>query len=164
MQQYPMTAKGAELLKEEIQRLKQVERPKITKAIATARELGDLSENAEYKAAREAQSFCEGKIQELTIKLAQAHIIDVDILPAMSSNVKFGYIVELEKEETGEIIKYQIVGEHEADLNHNKLSVLSPLARALMGKEVGKDVTLKAPSGEQIYTIMSVRSPTKESL
>lgn len=152
----PMTVEGAEKLRLELENLKKVERPRIVKAIAEAREHGDLKENAEYHAAREQQSFCEGRIQEIEGKLSHAQIIDVKSI-AESGRVIFGATVDLINVETDEAVTYQIVGEDEADIKANKISVSSPIARALVGKEVGDIAVVKAPGGEVEYEINAVR-------
>lgn len=156
MQKFPMTLDGEKALRDELDRLRKVERPKIVKAIAEARAHGDLKENAEYHAAREQQSFCEGRIQEIEGKLAHAQIIDICSLPEMGK-VIFGSTVGLINVETDEEITYQIVGEDEADIKKNKISVTSPIARALIGKEVGEVAVVKAPSGDVEYEIDSVK-------
>jgi transcription elongation factor GreA len=152
----PMTVEGAERLRLELENLKKVERPRIVKAIAEAREHGDLKENAEYHAAREQQSFCEGRIQEIEGKLSHAQIIDVKSI-AETGRVIFGATVSLINVETEEAVSYQIVGEDEADIKANKISVSSPIARALVGKEVGDIAVVKAPGGEVEYEIDAVR-------
>lgn len=156
MQKFPMTLDGEKALRDELDRLRKVERPKIVKAIAEAREHGDLKENAEYHAAREQQSFCEGRIQEIEGKLAHAQIIDIRSLPEMGK-VIFGSTVSLINVETDDEITYQIVGEDEADIKKNKISVTSPIARALIGKEVGEVAVVKAPGGDVEYEIDSVK-------
>ena len=156
MQKFPMTLDGEKALRDELDRLRKVERPQIVKAIAEARAHGDLKENAEYHAAREQQSFCEGRIQEIEGKLAHAQIIDIRSLPEMGK-VIFGVTVGLINVETDEEITYQIVGEDEADIKKNKISVTSPIARALIGKEVGEVAVVKAPSGDVEYEIDSVK-------
>jgi transcription elongation factor GreA len=152
----PMTVEGAEKLRLELEHLKKVERPRIVKAIAEAREHGDLKENAEYHAAREQQSFCEGRIQEIEGKLSHAHIIDIKAITE-TGRVIFGATVDLINVETEEAVTYQIVGEDEADIKANKISVSSPIARALVGKEVGDIAVVKAPGGEVEYEIDAVR-------
>lgn len=152
----PMTVEGAERLRLELENLKKVERPRIVKAIAEAREHGDLKENAEYHAAREQQSFCEGRIQEIEGKLSHAQIIDIKSI-AETGRVIFGATVGLINVETDEAVTYQIVGEDEADIKANKISVSSPIARALVGKEVGDIAVVKAPGGEIEYEIDAVR-------
>lgn len=152
----PMTVEGAERLRQELENLKKNDRPRIVKAIAEAREHGDLKENAEYHAAREQQSFCEGRIQEIEGKLSHAQIIDVKTI-AETGRVIFGATVDLINVETEEAVTYQIVGEDEADIKANKISVSSPIARALVGKEVGDIAVVKAPGGEVEYEIDAVR-------
>lgn len=154
MNRPPITAKGAELLKEELNRLKTVDRPRIIQAIAEAREHGDLKENAEYHAAREQQSFAEGRIQALESALSSGQIIDVTSLN-VQDRVVFGAKVELEDLETEEIVTYQIVGDIEADIKLNKIAVSSPISRALVGKEVGDVAVVKAPNGLREYEIIS---------
>ena len=151
----PMTVKGAEALRHELNELKSVIRPKITTAIAEAREHGDLKENAEYHAAREQQSFCEGRIKEIEGKLADAEVIDVTKLEP-SGRVIFGTTVTLYNMETEESVTYQIVGEDESDVASGKISVVSPIARAIMGKHEGDEVVVKAPAGDLEYEIESV--------
>ena len=149
-----MTLDGFERLEEELKRLKTVERPEIIKAIATAREHGDLSENAEYHAAKERQSFNEGRISEIENKIANAEIIDVSKLSGKI--VKFGAKIKLTDEDTDEDSAYQIVGEHEADINNGFLSINAPLARALIGKTVGDSVEVVTPNGSKGYEIIKV--------
>ena len=156
MKKVPMTATGAAQLRAELQELKTVARPRITAAIAEARAHGDLKENAEYHAAREQQSFAEGRIAEIESKLAGAQIIDVTTLPA-SDKVVFGSTVRLTYEDTEEEKCYQIVGEDEADLRQNKISFISPIARALMGKFVGDVVDVQTPGGVKTYEIIDVQ-------
>jgi len=156
MQRVPVTAKGAELLKEELNELKTVTRPKIVEAIATARERGDLKENAEYHAAREQQSFAEGRIQELEAVLSTAQIIDVSTLN-VEGRVVFGATVELEDLDTEEIVTYQIVGDVEADISQNKIAVSSPIARAMIGKEEGEVAVVEAPAGIREYEIIDIK-------
>ena len=151
----PMTVAGAEALRAELKQLKSVDRPRITKAIAEAREHGDLKENAEYHAAREEQSFAEGRIQEIEGKLAGAQVIDVTQIPH-SGKVIFGVTVRLVNAETGEERSWRIVGDDEADLKQGKISVSSPVARALIGKEEGDLVVVQAPSGSVEYEIAQV--------
>lgn len=155
MQKHPMTVKGATALKEELTRLKQVERPRIIEAIATARAHGDLKENAEYHAAREQQSFNEGRIHELEAKLSVAHIIDVTQIPN-NGKVIFGATVTVVNNETDKEVTYQIVGEDEADLKHNKISYSSPIGRALVGKELDDTVQVNTPDGIVEYDIIAV--------
>lgn len=151
-----MTLGGAEALKAELNELKTQRRPSIVKAIAEAREHGDLKENAEYHAAREQQSFCEGRIKEIEGKLADAEIIDVGKIPH-TGKVIFGTTVTLYNLNTEEKVTYQIVGEDEADVRNNKISVASPISRAMMGKNEGDEIVVKAPSGEIEYEIELVR-------
>ncbi len=152
MKKIPMTVDGAESLRAELNELKTVKRPRIIEAIAEAREHGDLKENAEYHAAREEQSFCEGRISEIESKLSQAEIIDVTKIPN-TGRVIFGTTVTLINVETDEEVRYQIVGEDEADVKAGKISVGSPIARAIMGKEEGEEVVVKAPAGDIAYEI-----------
>ncbi len=151
----PITKRGAEKLKTELHRLKTVERPGVIAAIAEARAQGDLSENAEYDAAKDRQGFIEGRIQEVEGKLSVAQIIDPTTLDA-GGRVVFGATVELEDEETGDTVKYQIVGEDEADLKLGLVNISSPIARALIGKEQGDTAEVKAPAGLRRYEVMSV--------
>lgn len=152
----PMTTKGAEKLKAELKHLKSVERPRITKAIAEARAHGDLSENAEYHAAREQQSFTEGRINAIDSALAEAQIIDVTELDA-GGRVVFGATVDLLNIETDAEVTYQIVGEEEADIDEGLISITSPIARALIGKEEGDSADVNAPSGIIEYEILQVQ-------
>lgn len=155
MNKVPMTVEGAEALRAELDDLKKVQRPRIIEAIAEAREHGDLKENAEYHAAREQQSFCEGRIQEIEGKLADAQVIDVKTIPH-SGKVIFGTTVSIINVETDEEKTYRIVGDDEADVKANKISISSPIARALIGKEEGDIVVVKAPGGEVEYEIDKV--------
>jgi transcription elongation factor GreA len=150
-----MTALGAEKLAAELEDLKKVQRPRIVNAIAEARAHGDLKENAEYSAAREQQSFCEGRIQEIEGKLSNAQIIDVRKIPH-TGKVIFGTSVTILNLESDQTVTYQIVGDDEADVKANKISVNSPIARALIGKEEGDVVVVKAPGGEVEYEIDKV--------
>lgn len=152
----PMTAAGAEQLRDELQELKSVARPKVIAAIAEARAHGDLRENAEYHAAREQQSFIEGRIAEVEHKLANAEIIDVTKLPA-SDKVVFGATVTLVEMDSDEEVSYQIVGEDEADIKAGRISVTSPIARALIGKQEGDVVEVRAPGGVKAYEIVEVQ-------
>ena len=152
----PLTRRGAELLREELQRLKSVERPAVINAIAEARAQGDLSENAEYDAARERQAFVEGRIAEIESKLANAQVIDPTTLEA-DGRVVFGATVELEEVESGETVTYQIVGDDEADIKSGRISVSSPIARALIGRNVDDVAEVKAPGGLREYQILDVR-------
>ncbi len=156
MTKFPMTVEGADKLREELEHLKKTERPRIVQAIADAREHGDLKENAEYHAAREQQSFCEGRIQDIEGKLSHAQVIDIKKIPA-GDKVIFGVTVDIINVETDETVSYQIVGDDEADVKSNKISVNSPIARALIGKEVGDVVVVKAPGGEIEYEIDTVK-------
>ncbi len=155
-QKVPMTAAGAAQLRAELQELKTVARPRIIAAIAEARAHGDLKENAEYHAAREQQSFTEGRIAEIESKLAHAQVIDVTALSA-SDKVVFGSTVSLVEEESEEERRYQIVGEDEADIKEGKISFGSPIARALIGKYVGDVVDVQTPGGIKTYEIMGVQ-------
>ncbi len=156
MASVPLTLRGAEMLKEELHRLKTVERPNIINSIAEARAQGDLSENAEYDAARDRQSFTEGRIAELESKLSNAQIIDAKLLDA-EGRVVFASTVDLEDLASGETFVYQIVGDDEADLKHCKISISSPLARAMIGKSAGDVAEVKAPAGLREYSILNVR-------
>ncbi|MFQ5643454.1 MAG: transcription elongation factor GreA [Thiogranum sp.] len=156
MSKVPLTKRGAEKLQAELQQLKTVERPRIIQAIAEARAHGDLKENAEYHAAREQQSFVEGRIKEIEGKLSHANIIDVASLDA-GGKVVFGATVDLIDEDTGDEITYQIVGEDEADIKAGLISVGSPIARALIGKEEGDVATVVAPGGERNLEVVEVR-------
>lgn len=153
----PLTARGAERLELELQRLKSVERPAVITAIAEARAQGDLSENAEYDAARERQAFVEGRIRELDGILSNAQIIDPTELVNTDGRVVFGATVEIEDLDSGDRVVYQIVGDVESDIKSNLISVSSPVARALIGKEKGSVVEVKAPSGIKEYEIVDVR-------
>ncbi|MDD9889005.1 MAG: transcription elongation factor GreA [Gammaproteobacteria bacterium] len=155
MAKVPMTVIGAEKLRTELTELKSVQRPKISKAIAEAREHGDLRENAEYHAAREQQSFCEGRITEIESKLAESEIIDITKIEP-TGRVIFGTTVTLFNLDSDESVTYQIVGEDEADVPAGKISVVSPIARAVMGKSEGEEITVKAPAGDIDYEIESV--------
>jgi len=150
-----MTVAGAERLRAELNELKSERRPRIIQAIADAREHGDLRENAEYHAAREQQSFCEGRIKEIEGKLADAEVIDVSAIPP-TGRVIFGTTVTLLNLETATSVVYQIVGEDEADVRAGRISVGSPIARAIMGKEVGDEIVVKAPAGDIEYEIEAV--------
>ena len=156
MNRVPLTVKGAEKLRAELDELKNVKRPQIIEAIATARAHGDLKENAEYHAAREQQSFAEGRIKEIEGKLSNAEIIDVTKLNA-NGKVVFGTTVVLAEEETGDEVTYTIVGEDEADIKQNLISVTSPIARAMIGKEEGEIAVVDAPAGQKEYEIVEVR-------
>lgn len=155
MTKFPMTIQGAQALEDELKALK-IERPKISQAIAEARELGDLKENAEYHAAREQQGLAEARIRDIEAKLSNAHIIDITTIPR-SGKVIFGVTVDIANVETDETVTYQIVGDDEADIKRGKLSVSSPIARALVGKVEGDVVVVKTPSGLVEYEIVEVR-------
>ena len=155
MNKLPMTVDGYARLQEEIKRLKSVDRPAVIRAIAEARTHGDLAENAEYHAARERQSFIEGRLAELEDRVARAEVIDVSKLSG--SLVKFGAIVTLADEETDEEQTFQIVGQDEADITQGRLSVTSPLARALIGKKIGESVEVTTPRGAKSYEVVKVR-------
>jgi transcription elongation factor GreA len=156
MKRTPMTLRGAESLRAELKRLKSEVRPAIIKAIADARGHGDLSENAEYHAAREQQGFIEGRIKEIEHKLASAEVIDPARLPK-TGRVVFGASVELEDQSGGARVVYQVVGEDEADIRAGRISVTSPIARALVGKSEGEVVDVAAPGGTRSYEIVAVR-------
>ena len=156
MARSPMTSTGAERLRKVVHELKTVERPRITAAIAEARAHGDLSENAEYHAAREEQSFVEGRIQSIESALAEAEIIDVTTLNT-GGKVVFGATVTLINIETDDEVTYQIVGEEEADINQNLISITSPIARALIGKVEGDEVEVDAPGGIVEYEVIEVK-------
>ena len=151
----PITARGAEMLKAELARLKSTERPAVIQAIKEAREKGDLSENAEYDAARERQGFIEGRIQELEGKLSSLQIIDPVTIDA-GDRIVFGATVELEDLEAGTKVKYQIVGDDEADIRTGLISVSSPIARALIGRSVGDIASVQAPGGVREYEVLDV--------
>ena len=151
-----MTVQGEKALRDELDRLKRVDRPRITQAIAEAREHGDLKENAEYHAAREQQSFAEGRIMEIEAKLAAAQVIDVTSI-AHTGKVIFGTTVDLLDVDSDETVSYRIVGDDEADVKQNLISVNSPIARALIGKAEGDVVTVRAPGGDREYEIDAVR-------
>ncbi|MGB0225597.1 MAG: transcription elongation factor GreA [Litorivicinaceae bacterium] len=155
MSKIPMTKSGESSLRDELQRLKQVERPRIVAAIAEAREHGDLKENAEYHAAREQQGFCEGRIKDIEAKLSHAQVIDVTQIEN-TGKVIFGVTVTLINLETDQSVTYQIVGEDEADVKNGKISVTSPIARGLIGKEEGDEVSVTTPGGVVEYEIDSV--------
>ncbi|MBD3679715.1 MAG: transcription elongation factor GreA [Rhodobacteraceae bacterium] len=154
MDKIPMTRAGHTALNDELKTLKSVERPAIIKAIAEAREHGDLSENAEYHSAREKQSFIEGRIKEIEGILSLAEVIDPKTL---SGSVKFGATVKIVDEDTDEERTYQIVGEPEADIENGKLNIRSPLAKALIGKDEGDSVEVRTPGGEKSYEILSIK-------
>lgn len=156
MNKVPMTVRGAELLREELKRLKSDERPKIIQAISEARAHGDLKENAEYHAAKEQQGFIEGRIKEIEAKLSNIQVIDVTTVDA-KGRVVFGSTVELLDEQTGQEIVYKIVGEDEADIKTGLISFTSPIARALIGKNEGDEIHFSAPGGEKHYEVIAVR-------
>lgn len=155
MNAVPMTAQGAERLRKELHSLKSEDRPRVIQAIAEAREHGDLKENAEYHAAREQQSFIEGRISTLEAQLSNAQVIDITKLNA-TGKIIFGTTIDLSDEETGKEVTYQIVGDLEADISLNRISVSSPIARALIGKEEGDVAVVNAPGGEKEYEILGV--------
>ena len=155
MQRYPMTPEGKVALEKELQQLKTVDRPRITQAIAEAREHGDLKENAEYHAAKEQQSFCEGRIREVEGKLGAADVIDLSNVN-QDGRVIFGVTVEIENLDTEERRSYQIVGDDEANFKLNKISLNSPIARGLLGKSEGDEAKIQTPQGEVEYEIVSV--------
>ena len=155
MNKVPMTAQGHQALEAELLDLKKVQRPRVIMAIADARAHGDLKENAEYHAAREEQSFMEGRIQEIEAKLSMAHVIDVTSMPN-DGKVIFGATVTILNVDTDEEVTYQIVGDDEANIKQSKISVSSPIARALIGKYVDEEVIVKAPQGEVAYEISAV--------
>ena len=156
MKRNPMTLRGAEALRNELKRLKTEDRPRVIKAIAEARSHGDLSENAEYHAAREQQGFIEGRIGEIEAKLSTAEIIDPTSMPN-NGKVIFGCTVDLEDQDSGKSICYQIVGEDEADIKSGRISITSPIARALVGKSQGDVVDVTAPGGTHSYEVVKVR-------
>ncbi len=155
MEKVPMTAAGYSRLQEELKHLKSVERPAVIRAIAEAREHGDLSENAEYQAARERQSFIEGRVMELEDRISRADVIDVAALSGDS--IKFGATVKLADEDTDEETTYQIVGADESDIKAGRLSITAPLARGLIGKSVGDVVEVTTPNGSKSYEVMDIR-------
>jgi len=156
MQKFPMTVEGEKALRDELQRLKTVDRPKVIAAIAEAREHGDLKENAEYHAAREQQGFIEGRIQDIEGKLSNAQVIDIKTIPH-TGKVLFGSTVSIINIDTDEAVEYRIVGDDEADIKNNRISVSSPIARALIGKEEGDVVRVQIPSGSVEYEIDEVK-------
>jgi len=156
MQKYPMTVEGEKALRDELQQLKTVERPRVIQDIADAREHGDLKENAEYHAAREQQGFIEGRIQDIEGKLSNAQVIDIKSIPH-SGKVLFGTTVSIINVDTDEEVEYRIVGDDEADIKNNRISVSSPIARALIGKSEGDTVVVNIPSGTVKYEIDEVK-------
>lgn len=155
MQKFPMTAPGLQRLEDELKTLKTVHRPAIIRSIAEARTHGDIAENAEYHAARERQSFIEGRIAELEEIISSVEVIDPSAISG--DQIKFGAHVRVVDEETEKVVTYQIVGVHEADIKESKLSISSPLAKALIGKKVGDSVSVPAPGGDRTYEILSVK-------
>ncbi|HIW05775.1 MAG TPA: transcription elongation factor GreA [Candidatus Ignatzschineria merdigallinarum] len=155
MNKFPMTKMGAEALRRELDDLKQVQRPRVIESISIAREHGDLKENAEYHAAREEQSFIEGRIADYEARLSNAQVIDITEIPN-SGKIIFGVTVTLFDVNEDKEVTYQIVGEHEADVKQNKLSIVSPIARALIGKELDDEVTIQTPGGSRVYEVISV--------
>ena len=154
MEKNPITPEGAEKLREELNHLRNVERPRVIKMIAVAREHGDLKENAEYHAARDKQSFIEGRVKDIENKLARAEVIDITKLAG--SRVAFGARIKLSNTQTEEEVEYRIVGADEADLKEGTISVTSPLARSLLGKEAGDEVKMQMPGGQRLYEILEV--------
>ncbi|MBM08749.1 MAG: transcription elongation factor GreA [Magnetovibrio sp.] len=155
MEKFPMTREGLQSLEDERRRLKNEERPAVIKAIAEAREHGDLSENAEYHAARERQSFIEGRLAELEDIISRADVIDTSKLSGKT--IRFGATIVVADEDTDEEITYKIVGSHEADINAGRLSITAPLARALIGKTIGDSVAVMTPGGDKAYEVCDVR-------
>jgi len=151
----PMTLNGKRMLEEELKHLTTVERPTVVKAIEVARGHGDLSENADYSAAKERQGFIEGRIQDISDKLARAQVIDTKTVK--SDKIVFGAIVDLEESESGKKMTYQIVGVDEADIKNGKVGITSPIARALIGKSAGDEVVVNAPKGQILYDVVKVR-------
>ena len=156
MSKVPLTVRGAERLREELKKLKSVDRPRVIQAIAEARAHGDLKENAEYHAAREQQGFIEGRIQDIEAKLSNAEVIDVSRMNP-NGKVVFGATVVLSDEDSGNEVTYQIVGEDEADIKAGRISINSPIARGLIGKEEGDSVAIRTPAGDKQFEIVSVR-------
>jgi transcription elongation factor GreA len=154
---FPMTIEGAQRLRAELQRLKTVDRPAVSRALADARSHGDISENADYDAAKERQGLIEARIRDIEHKLASAQVIDPAAIADAGGHVVFGATVELEDGATGERVTYQIVGDDEADLRHGKISVSSPIARALIGKAEGDAVEVQAPGGVREFEVLAVR-------
>lgn len=154
MDRIPMTREGYQTLKKELEHLKSVERPNVIRAIEEARSHGDLSENAEYEAAKERQAFIEGRVSELGYKLGNAEIIDVDNLP--KDRAVFACTVVLENVETGEDVEYQLVGPEESNIQQGRISVTSPLGRAIIGKKAGDEIVLNAPGGKRVYELIEI--------
>jgi transcription elongation factor GreA len=152
----PMTVRGAILLREELHRLKSVERPSVINAISEARAQGDLSENADYDAAKERQGFIEGRIQDIESKLSNAQVIDPKSLD-VDDRIVFGATVDLEEQESGKKVTYQLVGEDEADVDNHLISITSPIARALIGRSEGDIAVVQAPSGAREYEVLAIR-------
>ena len=154
MERIPMTKEGYQTLKKELEHLKSVERPKVIKAIEEARSHGDLSENAEYDAAKERQAFIEGRVSELGYKLGNAEIIEVDNLP--KDRAVFACTVVLENVDTGEDVEYQLVGPEESNIEEGRISVTSPLGKAILGKKPGEEIVLNAPAGKRVYELVEI--------
>ena len=154
MERIPMTRQGYQTLKKELEHLKSVERPQVIKAIEEARSHGDLSENAEYNAAKERQAFIEGRVSELGYKLGNAEIIDVDDLP--KDRAVFACTVVLENVDTGEDVEYQLVGPEESNIEKGRISVTSPLGKAIIGKKPGEEIVLNAPAGKRVYELVEI--------
>ena len=154
MDKFPMTVHGYEKLKKELQHLKSVERPKIIREIETARAHGDLRENAEYQYAKEKQGFVEGRIKDIEYRLAAAEVIDITKLSG--NRAVFGAVIEIEDQESGEVLRYQIVGEEESDISQGKISISSPLARAFIGRQKESEVQVKTPKGTREYILLGV--------
>jgi transcription elongation factor GreA len=152
----PMTVRGSALLKEELHRLKSVERPSVINAISEARAQGDLSENADYDAAKERQGFIEGRIQDIESKLSNAQVIDPKTLD-VDDRIVFGATVDLEDQQSGKKVTYQLVGEDEADVDNGLISITSPISRALIGRSEGDIAVVQAPSGDREYEVLSIR-------
>jgi len=154
LERIPMTREGFQALKKELEHLKSVERPQVIRSIEEARSHGDLSENAEYDAAKERQAFIEGRISELGYKLGNAEIIDVDNLP--KDRAVFACTVVLENVDTGEDVEYQLVGPEESDIEKGRISVISPLGKAIIGKKPGDEIVLNAPAGKRVYELVEI--------
>lgn len=154
MERIPMTREGYQTLKKELEHLKSIERPRVIRAIEEARSHGDLSENAEYDAAKERQAFVEGRVSELGYKLGNAEIIEVDDLP--KERAVFACTVVLENVDTGEDVEYQLVGPEESDIEKGRISVTSPLGKAIIGKKPGEEIVLNAPGGKRVYELVEI--------
>jgi len=154
LERIPMTREGYQTLKKELEHLKSVERPQVIRAIEEARSHGDLSENAEYEAAKERQAFIEGRVSELGYKLGNAEIIEVDNLP--KDRAVFACTVTLENVDTGEDVSYQLVGPEESNIEEGRISVTSPLGRAIIGKKAGEEIVLNAPAGKRVYELVEI--------